>query len=193
MEDTRFDQERAVRRAMYLFWDKGYANTSLKQLLQKMDILNGSFYNTFKSKKKLFLLVLKAYEAQVLNPRMHSFFKAPDFSSGLRAFFYHMNRDYSHAELPSGCLVVNSLDTVLCSDPELARAIKGIVGQLNGFLKREICLALEKGALSSELNPQLTADVLTTFAEGLSKASLSGASLEGLNAQTDYFLEALGL
>jgi len=38
-----FDEKTALSQAMRLFWRQGYANTSLKQLLAEMNMLNGSF------------------------------------------------------------------------------------------------------------------------------------------------------
>ena len=49
-----FSKEEALRNAMELFWEKGYASTSLSDLTTHLDIGKGSFYATFKSKQALF-------------------------------------------------------------------------------------------------------------------------------------------
>ena len=48
-----FDYDKAIARATRLFWKTGYSNTSLRDLLKVMNIGEGSFYNTVKSKKNL--------------------------------------------------------------------------------------------------------------------------------------------
>ena len=48
-----FDYDRAVDRATQLFWKKRYSTTSLRDLLKTMGIGEGSFYNTFGSKRRL--------------------------------------------------------------------------------------------------------------------------------------------
>ena len=57
-----FDYERALDKATWLFWKRGYAGTSLRDLLKIMGIGEGSFYNTLKSKKRLYLACVKRYE-----------------------------------------------------------------------------------------------------------------------------------
>lgn len=59
--NIKFDYDRAIDRATQLFWERGYSNTSLRDLLKIMGIGEGSLYNTFKSKKNLYLKCLKRY------------------------------------------------------------------------------------------------------------------------------------
>jgi len=58
--------------AMALFWEKGYANTSMSDLLTAAKANSGSFYHFFSSKEELLLAVLDRYLAllqpQVLTP-----------------------------------------------------------------------------------------------------------------------------
>jgi TetR/AcrR family transcriptional regulator, transcriptional repressor for nem operon len=60
-----FDYTTALERATRLFWENGYPNTSLRDLLKKMGIGEGSFYNTLKSKKNAYLECLKHYNETV--------------------------------------------------------------------------------------------------------------------------------
>jgi hypothetical protein len=50
-----FDREAALDRAMAAFWSKGYAATSIEDLLAHMGIQRGSLYGTFGDKRTLFL------------------------------------------------------------------------------------------------------------------------------------------
>ena len=52
---VEFDYDKAIDRAMRLLWRIGYSNVSVRDLLKVMGIGEGSFYNTFKSKKRLYL------------------------------------------------------------------------------------------------------------------------------------------
>ena len=61
-----FDYEKAIDKATQIFWKKGYSGTSLRDLLKGMGIGEGSFYNTLKSKKKLYLECLKHYNDTVV-------------------------------------------------------------------------------------------------------------------------------
>ena len=63
-----FDEEKALDRAMRVFWTQGYEGTSLHDLLQAMGISKSSFYETFGSKRDLFMRSLEHFdETQSLN------------------------------------------------------------------------------------------------------------------------------
>jgi TetR/AcrR family transcriptional repressor of nem operon len=69
---VRSTRERLIESAMALFWEKGYANTSMSDLLTAARANSGSFYHFFSSKEELLLAVLDRYLAllqpQVLTP-----------------------------------------------------------------------------------------------------------------------------
>ena len=56
-----FDEEEALQKAMYYFWEHGYESASLVDLLDTMGIKRSSFYQTFGSKEDLFRASLALY------------------------------------------------------------------------------------------------------------------------------------
>jgi TetR/AcrR family transcriptional repressor of nem operon len=62
-------RERLIDAAMALFWEKGYANTSMSDLLTSAKANSGSFYHFFPSKEDLLLAVLDRYFV-MLHPAM---------------------------------------------------------------------------------------------------------------------------
>ena len=56
-----FDPETAAQEAMEAFWERGYAATSVNDLLEEMGLNRGSLYGTFGDKKQLFLAALEKY------------------------------------------------------------------------------------------------------------------------------------
>jgi AcrR family transcriptional regulator len=69
MSDTR---ERIVGVAMQLFWEKGYASTSIADILKAANANSGSLYHFFPGKQDLLIAVLDMYlagiDAMLLNP-----------------------------------------------------------------------------------------------------------------------------
>jgi len=61
-----FDEDVALRHATELFWEKGYAATSLDDLLAAMGIARSSFYSTFGSKQKVLWRALELYTCELL-------------------------------------------------------------------------------------------------------------------------------
>lgn len=56
-----FDRDELIERARDLFWQQGWAGTSLKDLENVLDLRPGSFYATFGSKDALYELALEKY------------------------------------------------------------------------------------------------------------------------------------
>src|SRR5271163_4737281 len=67
--DTR---DRLIHSARYLFWERGFAGTSMAELLAHAEVNSGSFYHFFESKEALLRAVLEVYlvalQSQVVDP-----------------------------------------------------------------------------------------------------------------------------
>ena len=61
-----FDETEALVSAMHYFWEHGYDNTSLDNLLKTMNIKKSSFYATYKSKEAVFSRCLALYRETML-------------------------------------------------------------------------------------------------------------------------------
>src|SRR5258708_25671141 len=55
-------RERLVEAARTLFWEQGYANTGIAQILKAADVGSGSLYHFFPTKEDLLLAVLHKYK-----------------------------------------------------------------------------------------------------------------------------------
>jgi AcrR family transcriptional regulator len=54
-------RERLIHSALYLFWERGFAGTSMADLLAHAGVNSGSFYHFFESKEALLKAVLEEY------------------------------------------------------------------------------------------------------------------------------------
>jgi AcrR family transcriptional regulator len=60
-------RERLIDSARFLFWERGFAGTSMSELLAHAEVNSGSFYHFFDSKEALLRAVLEGY-LQLLRP-----------------------------------------------------------------------------------------------------------------------------
>ncbi|MFC5861000.1 TetR/AcrR family transcriptional regulator [Acidicapsa dinghuensis] len=60
-EKSPTTRERLINSARYLFWERGYAGTSMADLLAHAQVNSGSFYHFFESKEALLRAVLEEY------------------------------------------------------------------------------------------------------------------------------------
>src|ERR1700683_2544499 len=54
-------RDRLIESARYLFWERGFAGTSMADLLGHAQVNSGSFYHFFESKEALLRAVLESY------------------------------------------------------------------------------------------------------------------------------------
>jgi len=54
-------RDRLIQSAQYLFWERGFAGTSMSELLAHAEVNSGSFYHFFDSKEALLRAVLEGY------------------------------------------------------------------------------------------------------------------------------------
>jgi TetR/AcrR family transcriptional regulator, transcriptional repressor for nem operon len=61
MADTPSTRDRLINSARYLFWERGFAGTTMADLLAHANVNSGSFYHFFESKEALLRAVLEGY------------------------------------------------------------------------------------------------------------------------------------
>lgn len=62
-----FDTDIALAKAMDVFWEHGYGDATLLDLLAGMNLTRGSLYKAFTDKKTLFLRVLEIYDERAVS------------------------------------------------------------------------------------------------------------------------------
>lgn len=160
-----FDPERALDRAMGAFWSRGYAGTSIGDLVAHMGIQRGSLYGTFGDKRKLFLAALERYQ-RVVTRELFEALEAP--GSGLEAIrrFFRLRVERSlDRSRPPGCLVTNSAIEL---SPRERGPVGGSLARLEAAFRRALERARAQGELAPDRDVRALARFLTSSAQGLS-------------------------
>lgn len=187
-----FKHEEALDKAIYLFWEKGYENTSLKDLLNEMNILNGSFYNCFKNKKTLFAMALERYTNEYAVDVMELFKSGTSFKENMRVLFENSLR-CEDLDRPAGCFIVNCATSDLIEDPEVGELVREKIEGFYSFITEQFIEAQKKGELSSELDPKQTCDIALSYLHGRMKMTKLFPHNEQSKKQIEYFLVSLGI
>lgn len=187
-----FDYDRALDQATLQFWKTGYAGTSIRDLLKATGLGEGSFYNTLKSKKHLYLACLKRYAETEGRKRTDALTTATTAAAGIRAMFAVMLDCLDDPRTPSRLCMMAAMasEEVLADDDLKAVAEKGMadfcVG-LTGLIQRD----REREILPADLDPATTALIVITFAQGFWRVAMVDYDRPALEKQIDQFL--LGL
>jgi TetR/AcrR family transcriptional regulator, transcriptional repressor for nem operon len=189
-----FDYERALEQATCLFWKNGYAGASLRDLLKVIGIGEGSFYNTLKSKKQLYMACVTRYEETEGRKRAHALMSAPTASQGVRAMFGVVLDCLDDPQTPSRlCMTAAMATEEVLSDPDLRKHVEGGMETFQASLAERLRQDRNKGLLPAALDPQTIASVIITYAHGLWRMALVAYDRPRFEQQIAAFLTGLGL
>jgi TetR/AcrR family transcriptional repressor of nem operon len=188
-----FDYERAVDRATQLFWKKGYARTSLRELLRAMKIGEGSFYNTFGSKKRLYLECLKHYNDTVSSRRLEALLSSSSVKQGLRAFFKNVLDELDDPRTPPVCMLSGSLTREVLAEPELGRCVLSDMKMFGAVFTRRLEAAKKNGELPHDFDATVASQVVVTFLQGMFRVIRVLRNRAEVERQVEALLRGLGL
>ena len=178
---------------MRQFWKGGYAATSLQDLLAATGLGGGSFYNTLKSKKHLFLECLRRYSDLEVRKRLDVLVAAPTAGLGLRAMYRLSFDALDDPDTPSRlCLVAGMVTPDVLADADMRRVVED--GQhrfkdlLAGLIERDIT----RGILVETMDAQATASVVATYGQGMLRMALVSYDRQRLEHESELFLKGLG-
>jgi len=188
-----FDYERAVERATQLFWKKGYRNASLRELLRMMGIGEGSFYNTFRSKRRLYLECLQHYNDTVSRRRVDAMLKPPSAAEGVRAFFKRVLDEIDDPRTPSVCMLAGSVSADVMAEREVSRAVLKDMNAFAGAFRQRLASAREIGELPGNFDADLAAGVIMTFVMGMFRVIRVVQTRAETERQIEALLRGLGI
>jgi len=105
-----FDKNEALDKAMRVFWENGYAGTSLAQLTSALSINKPSLYAAFGNKEQLFATAMEHYIDQYAAPNLRQLTGSSDepLKDRLRTYLFGIIDVISNCESPKGCMFVKS-------------------------------------------------------------------------------------
>lgn len=152
----QFVREEVLRKALKLFWEKGYADTSLSDLENATGVNKSGLYSEFNDKLDLFLEALRYYLGNRGGAAL--LMQEPLGLENLRRF---LEIGEVCMEGCRGCFAVNSMREVGILPPEA----KEIIIEGNKGLKR--LMAKNIKAALPEANANELAELTLTFFSGL--------------------------
>lgn len=188
-----FDYDKAIDKATRIFWKKGYSETSLRDLLKGMGIGEGSFYNTLKSKKQLYLECLKHYNDTVGRRRATALFSPASAKEGVRGLFKTVLDDLDDPRTPRVCLLARSVSSDVFAEGDLRRFVQADMAAFVGAFSKRLKTAKDAGEMPPEFEPEVVAQIISTYFQGLSRTALLCYDRPQLERQVDLFLTSLGL
>ncbi len=182
-----FDADRALDRALAIFWRDGYEGASLPALTKAMGINRPSLYAAFGNKEALFRKAVDRYDR---GPAGYTYkaLRKPTARGVVAALLEGIVALLTKPQNPGGCLMVQG--ALACGEnasrirQELAsRRSAGV-----GAIRRRFQRAIDEGDLPANADASGLARFVATVMHGMSVQAASGASRKELVRVKDMFL-----
>jgi len=188
-----FDYEKAIASATQLFRKRGYSNTSLRALLKVMKIGEGSFYNTVKSKERLYLECLKHYNDTIGRERLAALMSSPSVKAGVRALLKTVLDQLDDPKTPTLCLMAGSISSDVLRERELRAYVVSQMGAFFGLFAERLQAGKTSGELPADFEPEVVVQIIGTYLQGLFRTAMVSYDRQQAERQIEVLLTSLGL
>ena len=170
-----FDETEALEAAMRAFWRRGYAATSVDDLMEATGLARQSLYRTFGGKRALFLRAVDYYGQNVTGRVIEIINSAESPLAGVRGALKVQER-MSRETAPAGCLLSNSFGQFLQEDEDVREVLLRNFERLVRALQAAIRRAQDQGEINSAVDARAVGRTLACTINGLTGFNRMGFS-----------------
>lgn len=190
--NKQFELNQVLDCAMREFWRKGYSATSIPKLEAEMGISRQSLYDTFKSKRALFLRVLKFYHENIIVKNFLFIENSSSPKDGICKYFRARAKDALNNSDVQGCLVTNSIAELAQHDNQVRTQVNITLQHMRSVFRDALARAQNMNEISNQLDIDSTADFLLNNSQGLfvmSRMNVDKTSVNGIVLQIENLLK----
>jgi AcrR family transcriptional regulator len=174
-----FDQDEALRKAIRLFSQQGFAATSTDELMRCMDIGRQSMYDTFGDKRALFLRALELYVAESVEAIGVELDRNGSALSAVRNALvsFAERKDLSSSE---GCMGLNAIGEFGQRDADVTRITRNAARIQRQNLMKAFAKAKVQGEVDGDADLEGMVDFFESTLAGIRMAAKAGKSRQAL-------------
>jgi AcrR family transcriptional regulator len=184
-----FDPDAVLETVLELFWENGFAATSLDDIAEATGVSRPSLAAAFGDKQALYIKAMERYQSRIAE-QLDSVLTCNGCEGGLRGiinrYFDIMIRAYTgEADHPLGCAF---MCTALNEAPQHESILEMLQGTIENFDRRFeefFTIAREKGFLRADADPKILTQMISGLTSNLLVRARAGASRQDLQKITD--------
>ena len=166
MSKARQTKARIVRQAAELFNQKGYAGSSIADVMQATGLKKGGIYNHFKSKDELALAAFD-YAVSLMSQEIWQAVKTKKnaierLQALLSAYLIYIDEP----PIAGGCPILNTAIEADDLDSPLRDRVLGAINSWRGLIVRIIQKGIKKQEVKSSVEPDTVATIIICTIEG---------------------------
>jgi len=175
-----FDADEALDKAMILFWEKGYDETSVRDLVDHTGVAHAGLYSAFGDKEKLFEAALDRYYETVIQPNFSQLMHREAGRDTIIGFFDKLLELSQSSAFRNGCLFCNSITEIGGGNAQIALRFKNVTALARKGFVNALKNARAAGDISDDIDIDGVAEYFVTLFQGLAVRARAGASAEEL-------------
>ena len=175
-----FEPEKALSRAMEVFWAEGFAAASLDELSAATGLNRPSLYGAFGDKRALYILAYRRYRDRLRDEFAPLFAEPAPLAEKLRRILTAATELYLSGEDPRGCFTVLTASSDAVHDPEIRAIVGEAVASMDGAFER--LYARTANELPPGADPKRLARMTTAWLHTLSVRARAQRPREELTA-----------
>lgn len=184
-----FDPHETLQTAIALFWEKGYYDTSVDEVVKRSGVAKYGIYGTFGTKRELFKKALTQYASDRHKDIQRPIRKPDAALPEVLAFFKNVPGKMKNS--PHGCLIANTGVELGMRDPEISDFVKGFFRNTTRVMQHCLERAVAKGQLPESTDvATLSTYLVTEFRTALMLAA-SGHSRRDIERHLQVALRVL--
>lgn len=178
-----YDRGTVVDQATAVFWERGYGQTSVGDLVEATGLKPGSLYAAFGSKKGVFLEVLEQYNRRFL-AKIEAMADEP-VVDGVQALLDDITGEVVAGGNQRGCLTVNTLLEMSRHDEDIAEHLALHSRRVEYALADLFAEAQRRGEISEDKDPRALACFLINNIWGMRVMCKGGPDRRALASIVD--------
>lgn len=162
-----FDRDDILKKAMELFWSKGFQGTSLKDLETVLDLRPGSIYAAFGSKEALFAETLDLYSRESGRQLRETLDAAPSPLAGLASHMRRLGCIVADEPPSRACMLVKTLLELPENDRKLRQVTEDLIKDAEAVFRGAFQASKDAGEIDENADPDILAARLQSEIFGL--------------------------
>jgi AcrR family transcriptional regulator len=166
MSKAKITRAKIIKKAAELFNQKGYAGSSISDIMKATGLQKGGIYNHFKSKDELALEAFD-YAYKCSSQRMWEAVRQKTNAIERLQALVSVHLDYvDNPPIPGGCPIMNTAIESDDTNPILRDRTQQAVTKWQSLISRIIQKGIKKREIRPDVEPDLVATIIISTVEG---------------------------
>lgn len=161
-----YNREEVLDKATRLFWEKGFASSSMNDIVKTTGLNKHSMYKEFGSKEGLYQACIENFVSETNKDAVEIISRKPLGFSNIVDFF--QNRlDHATTGKWCGCMVMNSIIEQEALSDDINKQVRRHLKSQEKLFRKCLAAARDNGEISANKDLDVSARYLLCFLEGL--------------------------